>query len=750
MAFPQVGSAPPKLSFAKVAAMRAPAKPVASSNAVEDKKLRSNDGVNVRKSEPSGTYIPPISPHRAGEPQLANVEERTQSDYVTNAIQNLSLVNSTNVTAAGPQSAESGESLADDQSNLSNSSTKQQSFDTKSMASVTTFAMDEKESIRPDDSASVRAADDDETSIAPGRELSFTRDNEPLAMARSNVKPNTSGVTIAARRYHTLTLTNPPRFGDLPVTPMVREEHEESTQADSTVSQQSGAHERASLLPVAPDEKLLDALANPKDRLPLLQLEEIFLGFIAKSDPTPLHILAQSIPAGPSQPPSAMAMKIMRRGGLGPRQGSAGFSTTASSSDPSKANSETGLETTSEEGIFYAVEGTPNKDKSKLTREEREAQYKAARERIFGDFQESVASENASTGENSASMSRSSSSSGKRKTRKHKTPKDDSFEARSAFIPSYAPMAIPTPQHQYQPQFPDQMYQPPYQGPSHGYGNSMNYGSTPTQAYPNFEPPNPYNNNNNGMGYGPNNNQPYSPADSWSSVQTPSTNGYPNYSASPPNYQQNVPPMMTQMNNQYMQQPHPGVQQSQPWMNNQFQAPYQQLSGPGGPHMNGWSGYQPNPGIANGASFGYGQVSGQGYNSNTPYNAPQQGPGDLSRSLFNPQTRSFVPSNATSRNGGRNGRKRPSPSSSQNRANNNGPRSFGPDASSMAGLSASGANFVPREDSLQQKYGAPAHLPKKPPPSQYPSSYDVETLSSGAGAFPVNTSGNAATGGSSS
>ncbi|KAI1614076.1 hypothetical protein EDD36DRAFT_215971 [Exophiala viscosa] len=794
MASPQVGSVPPKLSFAKVAAMRAPTKPLASSNAVDDKKLRSNDGNNVRKSEAPGTYISPTSPHRAGEPQLANVEGRTQSDYVTNAIQNLSLVNSTNVAPVGPQSAESGESLGDDQSHLSNSSTKQQSFDTKSMASVTTFAMDEKESIRPDDSASVRAADDDETSNAPGRELNFIRDNDSLAVSRPYIKPPTSGVTIAARRYHTLTMTNPPRFGDLPAVPMVQEEHEQSIQTESAVSQQTEAHERAPFLPVAPDEKLLDALANPKDRLPLLQLEEIFLGFIAKSEsefldlppqngyarllahkladyyslahhinedgtsirvfrpssaslPTPLHILAQSIPAGPSQPPSAMAVKIMRRAGLGRRQGSAGVSTQLSSSNPSKATSETGLESTSEEGILYAIEGTPNKDKSKLTREEREAQYKAARERIFGDFQESVTSENASNGDNSASMSRSSSSSGKRKTRKHKTPKDDSFEARSAFIPSYAPMAIPTPQHQSQPQYQDQMYQAPYQGPNHGYGAGMNYGSTPTQAYPNFEPSNPYNNN---MGYGPNNNQPYSPADFWSSVQTPSTNGYPNYSASPPNYQQNVPSMMAQMNNQYMQQPHSGMQQSQPWMNNQFQAPYHQPSGPGGPHMNAWSGYQPNSGIANGASFGYGQLGGQGYNSNTPYNAPHLGPGDPSRSLFNPQTRSFVPSNATSRNGGRNGRKKPSPSSSQNRANNNGPRSFGTDAPSMAGLSASGANFVPREDSLQQKYGAPAHLPKKPPPSQHPSTYEVETLSNGPGAFPFNASGNATPGGSSS
>lgn len=442
-----------------------------------------------------------------------------------------------------------------------------------------------------------------------------------------------------------------------------------------------------------------------------------------------------------------MAVKIMRRAGLGPRQGSAGASTPASSSNPSKATSEIGLETTGEEGILYPVEGTPNKDKSKLTREEREAQYKAARERIFGDFQESVTSENASTGDNSASMSRSSSSSGKRKTRKHKTPKDDSFEARSAFIPSYAPMGMPNPQHQYQPQFPDQLFQGHYQGPSHGFGTSMNYGSTPTQSYPTFEATIPYNNT---MGYGPNNNQQYNPTDSWSSVQPSPANGYSNYSASPPNYQQNASPMMAHMNNQYNQQPHPGLQQSQHWMGNQYQVPYQQGPGMGDPHMNGWSGYQAHAGIVNGTPFGYGQLNGQSYNANSPYNAPHPGSGNLSRSLFNPQTRSFVPSNATSRNGGRNGRKRPSPPASQNRANSGGLRSFGMDNSNMASLVPPGAPLVPKEDSLQQKYGAPSHLPKKPPPSQVHSSYDVDTLGSGTGGFSMNGAGNAGAGGSTS
>ncbi|KIX09993.1 uncharacterized protein Z518_01074 [Rhinocladiella mackenziei CBS 650.93] len=756
--------------------MRAPAAATANSNPLEEKKLRPFENNNSRNPAHSDMPKSPASPRRPCESSFGKPDEPSQSEYVTNAIQGLSLVKDAATPQSGPQSAESGESLEDDQSHLSNSSTKQQSFDTKSMASVTTFAMDEKESIRPDDSASVRAAEDDEASNAPSRELSFHRDSEPLASpTRTSSRPNTSGVTIVARRYHTLTLTNPPRFGDLPVIPIVEAENlDQQSRPEASAEQPPESHERAPSLPIAPDEKLLDALATPKDRLPLLQLEEKFLGFIANPEsefldlppqnsfarllahkladyyclahrinedgtsirvfktpcvsiPTPLHVLAQSVPAGPAQPPSAMAVKIMRRAGLGPRQASAGGSTPASSSVPSKTTSEAGLETNSEEGVVSPVDGTPNKDKSKLTREEREAQYKAARERIFGDFQESVTSESASTGENSASISRSSSSSGKRKTRKHKTPKDDSFEARSAFIPSYSPMHAPNLHQQYPPQYSEQVYQGPYQGPTSGFGANVNYGTTPTSSYPNFDQSMQY---NSPVGYGPNGNQQFSPSDSWSSIQSPSSTGYFSYSASPASYQQHIPPMMTQMNNQFMQQPRSGMQQSQNWMNNQFAAPYHPPPGSANSNMNGWSGYQPTAAINNSATYAYGQLPGQNFAGSPTYNTHHPGPGTFPRSLFNPQTRSFVPSNTPSRTAGRNGRKKPSPSPSQNRAStdNSGipavlsPRGFekGPRNSSSP---------KPKEDSLQQKYGAPAHLPKKPPPSQVPSSYDVESIS---------------------
>jgi hypothetical protein len=254
--------------------MRAPALPASTPNHADEKKPRPAEINNSKPVQSNVFKAPPTSP-RKPDLQSKNLGERSQPEYVTTAIEGLSLVKDANAASDCLQSAGSGESLEDDQSHLSTSSMKQQSFDTKSMASVNTFAMDEKESIRPDDSASVRAVEDDETSSAPHK------DDASAVNARHALRPSTSGVTIATRRYHTLTLTNPPRFGDLPVPLTQAEQPEPAPPSEGSSEQQSDPHERAPSLPLAPDEKLLDALASPKDRLSLLQLEEKFLALIA-------------------------------------------------------------------------------------------------------------------------------------------------------------------------------------------------------------------------------------------------------------------------------------------------------------------------------------------------------------------------------------------------------------------------------------------------------------------------------------
>ena len=114
----------------------------------------------------------------------------------------------------------------------------------------------------------------------------------------------------------------------------------------------------------------------------------------------------------------------MRRGD----DAKSGTNTTANSEKPSKATSEVG----GSDGGDKNDSGSKTKDKSALTREEREARYREARQRIFGhaEVDESDSPEAVIAAEE-ANASRSSSASGKKKSKKRKDD-DDDFQPRSA------------------------------------------------------------------------------------------------------------------------------------------------------------------------------------------------------------------------------------------------------------------------------------------------------------------------------
>ena len=154
-------------------------------------------------------------------------------------------------------------SFDDDQTHLSNSSTKQTSFDSKSMASVTTFAMDEKESLRPDDSASVQAAEEDESLSGPASGAPNSQ-NGSDAGARQFGDPyqRTPGVLRpGSRPLFTAADSNPNNYLNPGYEP------------DQTLHG----------FPKEPDDKLLEAMNSPKDRLLLLQLEDKIISFIKDS-----------------------------------------------------------------------------------------------------------------------------------------------------------------------------------------------------------------------------------------------------------------------------------------------------------------------------------------------------------------------------------------------------------------------------------------------------------------------------------
>lgn len=244
-------------------------------------KARPDDSIKHRKTpsapRANGATAPAVKLEGDGGKELAN----SIAD-ISSSIEGIALVKEASMAEKMPKLNSGTDSTEDDQSHVSNSSSKPQSFDTKSLASVTTFALDEKESIRPDDSASVRAAEEDDFThgqqfITGGTHMT----SEQAALAARENPRFVAQNSLAVRRYPTLTIANQPRFGDLPLTPILTSEdpRPQKLLSPGPIDEQI-PHSRLPTLAVVPDEKLLDALATPKDRLPLLQLEERIIAFI--------------------------------------------------------------------------------------------------------------------------------------------------------------------------------------------------------------------------------------------------------------------------------------------------------------------------------------------------------------------------------------------------------------------------------------------------------------------------------------
>ncbi|PHH64114.1 hypothetical protein CDD81_4989 [Ophiocordyceps australis] len=388
--------------------------------------------------------------------------------------------------------------------------TKPPSLDGKSITSGTTFAMDEKESLRPDDSASVKAAaEDDDVFSVRGSFIAASRISSDIAVRARGIQLG----DMPERRPVQKSLEIPEQGVLTPQSPS----SDQPPIANSTMP--LGTDTVSDALNViyrqAPDEKLLDALASPRDRYYLLRLEKDVIEFVQDSkepymDLPPsnsfcrmlTHKLADyyhmthsfepnigsvrifrtpfcrvppslatmtpqpSVSTSSTPPPAVLPMKIMRRGQAQEIE--------AVGADISKPTSESGSD--SKEG----KEKQPI-PKEKLSREEREEMYKLARERIFGSSDASI-----QESEVEIEMSRTSSISatnranvGKRgKTSKQRRDDSDSFDSRNQYTPYWGPQQqtwVPQPQGcQFMPLAPgqfDPQTQPPYSGPmAPGYG----------------------------------------------------------------------------------------------------------------------------------------------------------------------------------------------------------------------------------------------------------------------------------------
>lgn len=595
----------------------------------------------------------------------------------------------------------------------SDGSAKPPSLDGKSVASATTFALDEKESLRPDDSASLRAVEEEDVTSPPDSVAAGSRVGSDSGVARA-FRDQLHEIAVMGPipqrgappgRYPSVNVSSTHTLYDpnQPPNDIARPMSQPSANGMPAVA---GQHS----LPAVPDEKLIEALESPRDRLFVLKLEQDFIDFIKDSRyvtfdaetkssselmfasetelslpncntfyrmlahrladyyllghvvdnsmtgvkitrtpycriPPPLSGIPVSSKNGNTPPVDLPARKIMRRGG----DGKSGTNTTANSDGPSKTTSEAGGGSGSDGG-----EGN-EKEKSALTREEREARYREARQRIFGnsEAEEGDSSEALNSGEEK-DISRSSSASGKKKPKKQRNYDDDGFEARSRYTTFY----------------PQQYAMSTFTG-----DNGPYYGGYPgpmqTQQYPgmngNGSPPPPFNG-----GYPMMMPQDAQPSYGWTGQAYPASNGpmaYPAYPNMPNGYDMssdfqrsmqsfqsagmpsqvtpkmaNVP--MASYQETYQPQPQPmAMNPAWPPMNPQPSYPMAQPqyahNTPGNRPMSAPIQHPPTNTYAYGA-FPTSPYGGKPNRNQHPI------PGSFNRQQFNPQSQAFVP-------GGRNG-----------------------------------------------------------------------------------------------
>ncbi|KJK84639.1 hypothetical protein H634G_00160 [Metarhizium anisopliae BRIP 53293] len=377
------------------------------------------------------------------------------------------------------------ESGSDDSPKCDSSSdlgTKPPSLDGKSITSGTTFALDEKESLRPDDSASVQAAaEDDDTFSLRGSLVAGSRMSSDVALRNKGIL---SG-DLAERKAAHVAMCVPPH-GIL--TPQSASSERGPPLAAAVPLSTDGSPDALNVIyRQAPDEKLLDALASPRDRYFLLRLEKDVIDFVQDSKepymdlppsnsfcrmlthkladyyhmthsyephigsvrifrtpfcrvPPSLATMApQSNPSSSSTPPPAvLPRKIMRRG-----QDGEGLM----SANASKPTSESGSE----------IKDAKLAANPKLSREQREEVYKAARQRIFGSSEDSIPENDGATGmsrTSSISASNKTGSTKRGKSGKQRRDDSDSFDSRNQYTPYWGPQQqtwVPQSQGQYVP-----------------------------------------------------------------------------------------------------------------------------------------------------------------------------------------------------------------------------------------------------------------------------------------------------------
>lgn len=241
---------------------------------------RPNAGENGSQGSPQEYMRRPVLQSESSNAE-AKLVDAVKALNVSSAMPSL-VVNGSGVNVAKPK-PDGIEGLTEDIFQRTDSGSelgiKPPSLDGKSITSGTTFALDEKESLRPDDSASVKAAEDDDTFSGRGSIVAGSR----------------MGSEAAARAYRAQFYEAPDRRSIQPM--QERQSQGFSTPQSGSSSQQTNEDGKPKPLvsttdvPDAfhlfyrqtPDEKLLEALESPKDRIFLLRLEQDVIEFVKDS-----------------------------------------------------------------------------------------------------------------------------------------------------------------------------------------------------------------------------------------------------------------------------------------------------------------------------------------------------------------------------------------------------------------------------------------------------------------------------------
>lgn len=166
-------------------------------------------------------------------------------------------------------------------------STKPPSLDGKSITSGTTFALDEKESLRPDDSASVKAAEDDDTFSGRGSVVAGSRiGSEAAARAyRSQVSDvhDKRAIPIVSELFDVENVI-PRSSSELKVNGTTNGKQPRAPAA-------SEADGFGLFYKQSPDDQLLEALESSSNRVFLLRLEQQVIQFVKDSKYALLFVL---------------------------------------------------------------------------------------------------------------------------------------------------------------------------------------------------------------------------------------------------------------------------------------------------------------------------------------------------------------------------------------------------------------------------------------------------------------------------